>query len=137
MRDYKQETRDYIEDKMDILDDFASGEYSSLDHLAEFLICTIEVDYSPEWTDEQLEAEADRQRIEIYNVLMTEYAETIRKGLLMNQILEAFWNDKSLLGFYNNNIWDVYGDLLEIFDNIEDLERINKNLGGKEVKTPC
>ena len=137
MKDYRQIAKDYIENYMDIQDDIVTSEYTDLDGVAEHLINTIDVDFWPGQSDEEWEAEADRQRIEIYNVLLTEYADACYKGELMRQILDIFYEDAELMEFYNDNIWDVYGDLNELFDNVEDLERINKNLGGKEVKKIC
>ena len=137
MTDYRKATREYIDRYMDIQGDVANGDYTDIHHLAEFLIDTIDVDFSECESDEEYDAELDRHRIEIYDVLIKEHADEIYKGQLIHQILDAFWEDKELMEMYNNNIWDVCGDLYEIYDNAEDLEQINKNLGGKEVKKEC
>lgn len=84
MRDYKKAALDYIDKYLNIIDDFASGIYSDINHLAEFLSDTIEIEYRDGMTDTEYEKEADRQTKEIYKAI-EEHADEIKKGLLIRR----------------------------------------------------
>ena len=136
MKDYRNEVLNFL-DNTDIENDVVMSDYENLNAVADHLRNIIVVDCWPGQTDEEHEKETDRRNNEIYNTLVTECAEDCYKGELKRQILDIFWEDKELMEFYNNNIWDIYGELNEVFDNTEDLEQINKNLGGKGVTKIC
>lgn len=136
MKDYRNEVLNFLEDT-DIENDIVMSDYENLNAVADHLRNIIAVDCWPGQTDEEREKETDRRNNEIYNTLVKECAEDCYKGELKRQILDIFWEDAELMEFYNNNIWDIYGELNEVFDNTEDLEQINKNLGGKGVTKIC
>lgn len=134
MKDYKKEALEYIDKYIDIVDDFATGEYNDIGDLIEYLAGgAVRIETPDGLTEEEEENEIDRYLQEIH-AAVEEHAEEIKKGLLIKQIIDVVENNPGILELYNNNIWSVYYELGEAYNTLENLNQINKNLGGEAVK---
>ena len=80
-KDYRKEAKEYLSKYIDVKEDIISGEIYDLDHLAEMLIDSIDTDYREDMTDEDFEKEAERERHEIYNLLLDKYEDIVNEGL--------------------------------------------------------
>lgn len=135
MVDYKKLTEDFLEYELDIVDFFVDGDYETgtaptIDALHEMLMYEIPTQYPD--NEELWEAEEDRHRIEIYEVLEGHKDEII-KGRIIKLALDVIWNDPEIKEFYNGNMWDIY-EILDYMDTTE-IDNIRKNLlNGREVK---
>ena len=110
---YYNKAKEYIENEIDIELDIIDRTFEDLDHLAECVIDTINVEFTDIDNDDECEKDLDQHRIEIYNYILTECKETIDKAIRVRTLFEIIAEDKTVMDNFNNNIWDLLEELNE------------------------
>lgn len=110
---YYNKAKEYTDEYINIECDIIDRSFEDLDHFAEFLIDTIDVEFTDIENDDECEKDLDQHRIEIYDYILTECKETIDKAIRVRQLFEVIAEDKVVMNIFNNNIWDLLEELEE------------------------
>lgn len=121
---YYNLAKELIENEIDLELEIIDRTFTDLDHVAEFLIDSIDVIFENIDDDGENEREMDKHRIEIYDYLLKECKEQITHALRVRTLFETLTDDKTIMKNYNNNHWDLLDELTDATpDELATLEK--------------
>lgn len=112
--EYKKIINDYINnDNFDIVYELAATDTANIDSIAELLIDEVAAIIDIEYDDETADTEQDNFINAVYEALMVDHADDVKRGEKIQALMIAITNDPDVFNEYNNNIWYLF----EILDN--------------------
>lgn len=110
---YYKKAKELVENEIDLETDIIDRTFTDLDHLAEYMMDTIDIEFTNIDDDDECEKDSDQHRIEIYDYLLTECKETVYKAIRVRTLFEILTEDTKVMDNFNNNIWDLVEELNE------------------------
>lgn len=112
--EYKKIINDYINnDSFDIVYELAATDTANIDSIAELLIDEVAATIDIEYDDETADTEQDNFINAVYEALMVDHADDVKRGEKIQALMIAITNNPDAFNEYNNNIWYLF----EILDN--------------------
>lgn len=112
--EYKKIINDYINnDDFDIVYELAATDTANIDSIAELLIDEVAAIIDVEYDDETADTEQDNFINAVYETLMVDHADDVKRGEKIQALMIAITNNPEAFNEYNNNIWYLF----EILDN--------------------